>query len=273
MWDFCSRTVEPVLPGPFLKMAVLSSFPPQHDRHPGQCRGRQHSQCWTGDDAAHPDGRGSAYSGHQPAHRRRLAAVSQVSERRRVDAFAHKAFGVLRLLVADSRADTDTVCPPSDRMRTSINVVGDSFGAGIVDHLSKAELAQLDAAEMQMLPQEEELDFIPPPPILTEMDLVDPFKPPELPPRSPRPPKQNHDSHALTQSHSLTYSPSRSVRSPSPHSIRSPSPRSVCSHSPRPFRTHSPCLLRRTELGYCALPSHDNQVCSHCGLLWFSSDK
>uniref|UniRef100_A0A3Q3WGE1 Amino acid transporter n=1 Tax=Mola mola TaxID=94237 RepID=A0A3Q3WGE1_MOLML len=160
-----------------------------------------------------------------------------------------------------------------DRMRTSINVVGDSFGAGIVDHLSKAELAQLDAAEMQMLPQEEELDFIPPPPILTEMDLVDPFKPPELPPRSPRPPKQNHDSHALTQSHSLTYSPSRSVRSPSPHSIRSPSPRSVCSHSPRPFRTHSPCLLRRTEPGYCALPSHDNQVCSHCGLLWFSSDK
>uniref|UniRef100_A0A8C2WHK7 Amino acid transporter n=1 Tax=Cyclopterus lumpus TaxID=8103 RepID=A0A8C2WHK7_CYCLU len=28
-----------------------------------------------------------------------------------------------------------------DRMRTSINVVGDSFGAGIVDHLSKAELS------------------------------------------------------------------------------------------------------------------------------------
>lgn len=146
-------------------------------------------------------------------------------------------------------------------MRTSINVVGDSFGAGIVDHLSKAELAELDAAEMQMLPPEEELDFIPPPPILTDVDLVDPFKPPELPPRSPRPPKQNH--HALTQSHSVTYSPSRSVRSPSPHSIRSPSPRSVCSHSPRPFRTHSPRLLRRTEPGYCALPSHDNQVPSH----------
>uniref|UniRef100_A0A8C2WL55 Amino acid transporter n=1 Tax=Cyclopterus lumpus TaxID=8103 RepID=A0A8C2WL55_CYCLU len=52
-----------------------------------------------------------------------------------------------------------------DRMRTSINVVGDSFGAGIVDHLSKAELAELDAAEMQML-QPEELDFIPPPPRL-----------------------------------------------------------------------------------------------------------
>lgn len=146
-------------------------------------------------------------------------------------------------------------------MRTSINVVGDSFGAGIVDHLSKAELAELDAAEMQMLPPEEELDFIPPPPILTEMDLVDPFKPPELPPRSPRPPKQNH--HILSQSQSITYSPSRSVRSPSPRSIRSPSPRSVCSHSPRPFRTHSPRLLRRTEPGYCALPSHDNQVCSN----------
>ncbi|XP_041633888.1 solute carrier family 1 member 9 [Cheilinus undulatus] len=146
-----------------------------------------------------------------------------------------------------------------DRMRTSINVVGDSFGAAIVDHLSKAELAELDAAEMQMLHTEEELDFIPPPPILTEMDLVDPLKPPELPPRSPRPPKQNHHSH-ISQSHSITYSPARSVRSPSPRSIRSPSPRSVCSHSPRPFRTHSPRLLHRTEPGYCALPSHDNQI-------------
>uniref|UniRef100_A0A3Q2VCT1 Amino acid transporter n=1 Tax=Haplochromis burtoni TaxID=8153 RepID=A0A3Q2VCT1_HAPBU len=35
-----------------------------------------------------------------------------------------------------------------DRMRTSINVVGDSFGAGIVDHLSKTELTELDAFEM-----------------------------------------------------------------------------------------------------------------------------
>ncbi|XP_077387747.1 solute carrier family 1 member 9 [Festucalex cinctus] len=147
-----------------------------------------------------------------------------------------------------------------DRMRTSINVVGDSFGAGIVDHLSKAELQEIDAAEMQILPVEEELDFIPPPPILTEMDLVDPLKPPELPPRSPRPPKQNHHGHVLSQSHSVTYSPSRSIRSPSPRSIRSPSPRSVCSHSPRPFRAHSPRLLCRTEPGYCALPSHDNQL-------------
>ncbi|XP_036003710.1 solute carrier family 1 member 9 isoform X2 [Fundulus heteroclitus] len=145
-----------------------------------------------------------------------------------------------------------------DRMRTSINVVGDSFGAGIVDHLSKAELAELDAAEM--LPPEEELDFIPPPPILAEMDVVDPLKPPQLPPRSPRPPKLNHHSHVLSQSPSATYSPSCSIRSPSPHSVRSPSPRSVCSHSPRPFRTHSPRLLRRTEPGYSALPSHDNQI-------------
>ncbi|XP_077475068.1 solute carrier family 1 member 9 [Stigmatopora argus] len=149
-----------------------------------------------------------------------------------------------------------------DRMRTSINVVGDSFGAGIVDHLSKAELQEIDAAEMQILRSEEELDFIPPPPILTDLDLVDPLKPPELPPRSPRPPKQNHHGHILSQSHSMTYSPSRSVRSPSPRSIRSPSPRSVCSHShsPRPFRTHSPRLLCRPEAGYSALPSHDNQL-------------
>ncbi|KAM9298898.1 excitatory amino acid transporter 2-like [Gastrophryne carolinensis] len=32
-----------------------------------------------------------------------------------------------------------------DRMRTSINVVGDSFGAGIIYHLSKNELAAIDA--------------------------------------------------------------------------------------------------------------------------------
>lgn len=32
-----------------------------------------------------------------------------------------------------------------DRFRTSVNVVGDSFGAGIVYHMSKAELEALDA--------------------------------------------------------------------------------------------------------------------------------
>ncbi|XP_076027049.1 solute carrier family 1 member 9 [Genypterus blacodes] len=144
-----------------------------------------------------------------------------------------------------------------DRMRTSINVVGDSFGAAIVDHLSRAELAELDAADMQMILPEEELDFIPPPPIFTELDLVEPVRPPDLPPRSPRPPKQNHHDHVLPQSH---YSPSRSIRSPSPRSLRSPSPRSVCSHSPRPFHSHSPRHLCRTELGYCALPTHENQV-------------
>ncbi|KAF7660710.1 hypothetical protein LDENG_00276110 [Lucifuga dentata] len=147
-----------------------------------------------------------------------------------------------------------------DRMRTSINVVGDSFGARIVDHLSRAELTELDSAEMQIILPEEELDFIPPPPILTEIDLVAPVRPPELPSRSPRPLKLNHLNHSLSQSHSLTYSPPRSIRSPSPRSIRSPSPRSVCSHSPRPLRTPSPRLLCRTELGYCAVPSHDNQI-------------
>ncbi|XP_067271416.1 solute carrier family 1 member 9 isoform X2 [Pseudorasbora parva] len=145
-----------------------------------------------------------------------------------------------------------------DRMRTSINVVGDSFGAGIVDHLSRAELAVIDGD----IPLSDEA-FVPPPPLLTEIDLIDPLKPPELPPRSPRPPKLNHHAPSLTpsqsQSHSIPHSP-RSVRSPSPHSIRSPSPRSVCSHSPRPFRTHSPRLLRGTEPGYCALPTYDNQI-------------
>ncbi|KAJ1182296.1 hypothetical protein NDU88_007488 [Pleurodeles waltl] len=36
-----------------------------------------------------------------------------------------------------------------DRMRTSVNVVGDSFGAGIVYHLSKAELDEIDAHHTQ----------------------------------------------------------------------------------------------------------------------------
>uniref|UniRef100_A0A8C5EDV3 Amino acid transporter n=2 Tax=Gouania willdenowi TaxID=441366 RepID=A0A8C5EDV3_GOUWI len=35
-----------------------------------------------------------------------------------------------------------------DRFRTSVNVVGDSYGAGIVYHMSKAELDELDAAHM-----------------------------------------------------------------------------------------------------------------------------
>ncbi|XP_041053493.1 excitatory amino acid transporter 2b [Carcharodon carcharias] len=37
-----------------------------------------------------------------------------------------------------------------DRMRTSVNVVGDSFGAGIVFHLSEEELANLDAQHTQV---------------------------------------------------------------------------------------------------------------------------
>ncbi|XP_063074273.1 solute carrier family 1 member 9 [Engraulis encrasicolus] len=161
-----------------------------------------------------------------------------------------------------------------DRMRTSINVVGDSFGAGIVDHLSKAELAEIDRETEELanppVAEEEEEEFIPPPPLLTELDFMEPIKPPELPPRSPRPVKLNHAPQSLFQSSAITphsplsvRSPSpRSVRSPSPRSIRSPSPRSVQSHSPRPFRAQgpSPRLLRRPEPGYQALPTHDNQI-------------
>ena len=40
-----------------------------------------------------------------------------------------------------------------DRIRTSINVLGDSYGAGIVYHLSKAELAEQDRLH-QMAEQE-----------------------------------------------------------------------------------------------------------------------
>ena len=37
-----------------------------------------------------------------------------------------------------------------DRIRTSVNVLGDSFGAGIVDHLSRAELAKMDSEKAEM---------------------------------------------------------------------------------------------------------------------------
>jgi len=36
-----------------------------------------------------------------------------------------------------------------DRIRTSVNVLGDSFGAGIVDHLSRGELAKHDAEKLE----------------------------------------------------------------------------------------------------------------------------
>ncbi|XP_018496799.2 excitatory amino acid transporter 2 [Galendromus occidentalis] len=36
-----------------------------------------------------------------------------------------------------------------DRIRTSINVLGDAYGAGIVHHLSKDELAEMDARKLQ----------------------------------------------------------------------------------------------------------------------------
>ncbi|TSQ23981.1 Excitatory amino acid transporter 2 [Bagarius yarrelli] len=144
-----------------------------------------------------------------------------------------------------------------DRMRTSINVVGDSFGAGIVDFLSRAELSQIDA-EIP-LPDEE---FVPPPPLLHDIDLIDPLCPPDLPPRFPRPPKLNHHQQHFHPPASLSHSHStRSARSLSPRSVQSPSPSSVCSHSPHPHRTHSPRLLnRRSDHSYRALPLHDHQA-------------
>ncbi|XP_066566318.1 solute carrier family 1 member 9 [Amia ocellicauda] len=76
-----------------------------------------------------------------------------------------------------------------DRMRTSINVVGDSFGAGIVDHLSRVELALIDGEAAPPL-------LLPP---LLEPDFPDPLKPPQLPPRSPCPPPPNHHYHHSPQ--------------------------------------------------------------------------
>ena len=41
-----------------------------------------------------------------------------------------------------------------DRVRTMINVLGDAYGAGIVEHLSKGDLAKADIAEREKLERE-----------------------------------------------------------------------------------------------------------------------
>ncbi|KPP75109.1 solute carrier family 1 (glutamate transporter), member 9-like [Scleropages formosus] len=104
-------------------------------------------------------------------------------------------------------------------MRTSINVVGDSFGAGIVYFLSQDELAKIDGDAP--LPD----CSVPPASVLSAVDLVDPLKPPKLPPRSPRLPPQNHHTN-----------------------------------SPLPFSNLSPRPHHRREPGYTVLPSHDHQI-------------
>ena len=45
-----------------------------------------------------------------------------------------------------------------DRIRTSINVVGDAYGAGIVYHLSRAELAEQDRIHAEKMAQEAALE-------------------------------------------------------------------------------------------------------------------
>uniref|UniRef100_A0A3B3QCX4 Amino acid transporter n=1 Tax=Paramormyrops kingsleyae TaxID=1676925 RepID=A0A3B3QCX4_9TELE len=134
-----------------------------------------------------------------------------------------------------------------DRMRTSINVLGDSFGAGIVDFLSREELAAIDrdlSLAGDVLPL-----------VLTEMDLVYPMKPPKLPPRSPTLPSSIH--HACPPP--LLCSQPQSC-TPSPPSGHSHSSVSLCPPSPQLRGRPSTSLLRATEPGYCILPSHDPQV-------------
>lgn len=44
----------------------------------------------------------------------------------------------------------------SDRLRTAINVLGDSYGAAIVAHLSKEELLGVHATDQELVVIEEE---------------------------------------------------------------------------------------------------------------------
>ncbi len=41
----------------------------------------------------------------------------------------------------------DWLCNSRDRIRTSVNILGDGIGAGIVDHLVRAELGPADIEE------------------------------------------------------------------------------------------------------------------------------
>lgn len=47
-----------------------------------------------------------------------------------------------------------------DRFRTTVNVLGDAYGAGLVDHLSKGDLEEMDRREAQEREEEEKCDEV-----------------------------------------------------------------------------------------------------------------
>lgn len=158
-----------------------------------------------------------------------------------------------------------SVCWVSDRMRTSINVVGDSFGAGIVDHLSRAELAEIDA---ELLSPEDE-EFIPPPPVLTEIDLVDPKRPPRVTPTFP-PPAQTQPPwplqpvtdllhHQLSPLRPLSVPPFCPLSLPALQLFPLPLPTALC--LPYPLPTHPP--QNRAWLLRPAKPRQPGRLASH----------
>lgn len=50
-------------------------------------------------------------------------------------------------------------CLPRDRLRTTTNVLGDSLGAGIVEHLSRRELQSQDAEVRNSVIEENEKPY------------------------------------------------------------------------------------------------------------------
>ena len=50
---------------------------------------------------------------------------------------------------------SDIILLNRDRIRTMINVLGDAYGAGIVQHLSKADLERDNAREVEILNSED----------------------------------------------------------------------------------------------------------------------
>jgi Na+/H+-dicarboxylate symporters len=55
---------------------------------------------------------------------------------------------IIKNVISSIRYD-DILCNFRDRFRTTINVLGDSIGAGIVDHMSKAELLKITQREAE----------------------------------------------------------------------------------------------------------------------------